>query len=244
MRHLVAGRKLGRTSAHRRALLRNLAQSLIEHEQVRTTLPKAKELRRFAERLITLARKAHQGDVAARQALVRKLCDRGIISAEHRETYDLMSEAGRHKVLRSRTGRRHRTGQPRPGLSFTAESVVHRLVNTIAPRYVDRPGGYTRIIKLATLRVGDGGQQAIVQLVGSEKAQGKARSSGTTVRRKRATSRQQAARDVLQPSRATSKAAEAPADRVADASETEAADAQSEPSTDPAGEPEQQAPES
>jgi large subunit ribosomal protein L17 len=201
MRHLVAGRKLGRTSAHRRALLRNLAQSLVEHEQVRTTLPKAKELRRFVEKLITLARKAHEGDLAARQLLIKKLCDRGIIAEEHRESYDLMSDAKRGKVLRSRSGRRHRSGQPRPGLSFTAESVVHRLINTIAPRYADRPGGYTRIIKLATLRVGDGGEQAIVQLVGSEQAQG------------RAASRQQAARDALKPSRPTSKSAEAPAGR-------------------------------
>ena len=239
MRHLVSGRKLGRTSAHRRALLRNLAQSLIEHEQVRTTLPKAKELRRFAERLITLAKKAHQGDVAARQALVRKLCDRAIISAEHRETYDLMSDAGRQKVLRSRSGRRHRTGQPRPGLSFTAESVVHRLINTIAPRFADRPGGYARIIKLATLRVGDGGQQAIVQLVGSEDGQGKARASGTTARRKRATSRQQAARDVLQASRATSKAAESPADDAPAAPEAEAAGTPPEPSVDEPDEKEQ-----
>ena len=62
MRHLVAGRKLGRTSEHRKAMLRNLAQSLFEHRQVRTTLPKAKELRRYAEKLITLAKKANQGD--------------------------------------------------------------------------------------------------------------------------------------------------------------------------------------
>lgn len=242
MRHLVAGRKLGRTSAHRRALLRNLAQSLIEHEQVRTTLPKAKELRRFVEKLITLAGKAHQGNVAARQLLVKKLCDRAIVSAEHRESYDLMSDARREKVLRSRSGRRHRSGQPRPGLSFTAESVVHRLINTIAPRYADRPGGYTRIIKLATLRIGDGGQQAIVQLVGSEQAEGKARSSGTTARRKRATSRQQAARDVLQPSRSAPKATETPADRATQMPEVEAPDA-SEPSSDQA-DGKQQAPES
>jgi large subunit ribosomal protein L17 len=198
MRHLVAGRKLNRTSAHRQALLRNLAQSLFEHEQVRTTLPKAKELRRFAEKLITLARKAHGGDLAALQRLISKISDRAIIPDEHREAYQLMSTAGRHKVLRARTNRRHRSGEPRPGLSFTAESVIHRLVHTVAPRYADRPGGYTRIIKLATTRIGDSSSLAILQLVGSEKAQSRARASGTLARRKRAARRQELAKQLDQ----------------------------------------------
>lgn len=204
MRHLVAGRKLNRTSAHRKALLRNMAQSLFEHEQVRTTLPKAKELSRFAEKLITLAKKAHKGDLGSLQLLISRLCDRAIIASEHREAYESMSEAVRRKVLRSRSGRRHRSGQPRPGLSFTAESVVHRLVNTIAGRYADRPGGYTRVIKLAATRIGDNGAQAVVQLVGSEEDQGKARSSGTTGRRRRAAGRYEMAKRVARAAGASS----------------------------------------
>ena len=90
-------------------MLRNLAQSLFEHEQVRTTLPKAKELKRFAEKLITLAKRAHGGDVAALRLLKSRLSDRAIIPADHREDYEYMSDAARNKVLRARSGRRHRS---------------------------------------------------------------------------------------------------------------------------------------
>ncbi|MFQ6047825.1 MAG: 50S ribosomal protein L17 [Phycisphaerae bacterium] len=207
MRHRLSGRKLNRTSAHRRALCQNLARSLFEHEQIKTTLAKAKEVRRFAEKLITLAKRASQGELAARQRIVRELGDRAIIGAEHRQEYESMSEARRGKVLRARSGRRHRRGEPKPGLAFTAESVVHRLINTIAPRFEDRPGGYTRIIKLARNRVGDNGQQAILQLVGSEASQGQARASGRPARRRRAAGRVRAARAV-EPARRSARQAE------------------------------------
>ena len=82
MRHRVLGRKLNRTAAHRRALRRNLVQSLIEHGEVRTTLVKAREVRAFAERLITLAL---EGSLPARQRAIALLADRQIIPAEHRE---------------------------------------------------------------------------------------------------------------------------------------------------------------
>ena len=197
MRHLVARRKLNRTSAHRTAMLRNMAQSLFEHEQVRTTLPKAKELRRFAEKLITLARKAHGGDLAAVRLLTKKLSDRAIISADHREAYEYMNDASRHKVLRARSGRRHRTGEPKAGLAFTAESVIHRLITVVAPRFMDRPGGYTRIIHLERTRIGDNGEQAIVQLVGSEEGKGEARVSTDTARKKRAVRRYDLAKSLV-----------------------------------------------
>jgi len=76
MRHNVGHRKLGRTSEHRRALLRNLATDLFRHERLRTTLPKARELRPFAERLITLARR---DDLHARRQVVRQISDRAVV---------------------------------------------------------------------------------------------------------------------------------------------------------------------
>ncbi len=79
MRHLVTGRRLSRTAAHRKAMLRNLAQSLFEHGEVRTTVPKAKELRRFVEPLITLAKK---NTLAARRLVIARLRDR-LMAAGH-----------------------------------------------------------------------------------------------------------------------------------------------------------------
>lgn len=171
MRHLVQGRKLGRTVSHRRALRRNLVQSLIEHGAVRTTVVKAKEVRAFAERLITLA---IDGSLAARQRAEALLTDRAIIPKEHQKDYDRMSDAKRAKVLRSRAGRRHRANKPRLGLKFSAESVLHRLFTDLGPRMKKRNderncgGGYTRIIKLGERRLGDGGQTALLQLIGTE----------------------------------------------------------------------------
>ena len=188
MRHLVRGRRLTRTSAHRVALRRNLAQSLIEHGEVRTTLPKAKEVRAFAERLVTLA---INGGLAARQRAIALLNDRAIIPAEHREDYDRMSDARRARVLRSRSGRRYRTSTTRAGVKFTAESVINRLFAEIGPRMKKRneargsSGGYTRVIKLAERRLGDGGAQAILQWVGEEDKPRK-KGSDKTPRKRRA----------------------------------------------------------
>ena len=170
MRHAVSGRKLNRTGAHRVALRRNMVQSLIEHGEVRTTLPKAKEVRRFAERLVTLA---IDGGLAARQRAIALLNDRAIIAKDHRQDYDHMSDAKRRQVLRARSGRRHRSSTTKPGVKFTAESVIHKLFADIGPRMKKRresrgAGGYTRIIKLADRRLGDGTPLAILQLVGDD----------------------------------------------------------------------------
>jgi large subunit ribosomal protein L17 len=171
MRHVVKGRKLNRTSAHRLALRRNLVQSLIEHGEVRTTLPKAKEARRFADRLVTLA---VDGSLAARQRAVALLNDRAIIGKDHREEYDRLPDAKRRQVLRARSGRRHRISTTKPGVKFTAESVIHKLFAEIGPRMRKRNesrgcgGGYTRIIKLADRYLGDASPLAILQLVGEE----------------------------------------------------------------------------
>ena len=188
MRHAVDGRKLNRTPSHRTALRRNLVQSLIEHGEVRTTLPKAKEARPFADRLVTLA---IDGSLAARQRVIALLNDRAIIAKDHREEYDRLTDAKRHQVLRARSGRRHRSSTTKPGVKFTAESVVHKLFAEIGPRMRKRnqsrgcSGGYTRIIKLADRRLGDGSPVAILQLVGEED---KPRSKGSdkTDRKRRA----------------------------------------------------------
>ena len=122
MKHRVVGRKLGRTSAHRLALLRNLSTSLFEKERITTTLMKAKELRPFAERLLTLSK---------------------------RETLH-----ARRQVLRH----------------IREKDVVSKMFDTLSARYAQRPGGYTRIVKLGPRR-GDSAEMAIIELVGYEPQQ-------------------------------------------------------------------------
>lgn len=197
MRHRIRQKKLNRTTEHRKALQRNLAQSLFEHGQVQTTLPKARDLKPFCERLITLAVKVRKYQAAkerARALTVRRtihklLGDRGLVPKEHQEDYDGMSDAARAKTMRMPTGRRHRTGDPKGRLVFTAESVTHRLIEKVASKYEDRPGGYTRLIRLADRRLGDASEQAILQLVGDEEAPGPLTKPGKTARRKRADAR-------------------------------------------------------
>ena len=116
MRHRKSGRHLNRTSSHRQAMFRNMACSLIEHEMIKTTLPKAKELRRVAEPLITLAK---SDSVANR------------------------------RLAFARTG---------------DKSVVGKWFAEIGPRYAERPGGYTRILKCG-YRAGDAAAMAFVELV-------------------------------------------------------------------------------
>ena len=121
MRHRVAGRKLQRTSSHRNALFRNMAAALIKHEQITTTLAKAKELRPYVEKLITLAKK---GGLSNRRLAHARLMD---------------------------------------------EVQLVKLFDTLAPRYADRAGGYTRVIK-AGLRASDAAQIAIIELVDRDPA--------------------------------------------------------------------------
>jgi len=187
MRHAIRGRKLNRTTAHRLAMRRNLVQSLIEHGEVRTTLPKAKDVRCFAEKLVSLA---IVGDLAARRRAIALLNDRAIINKDHQDDYDAMNDSKRHQVLYSRSGRRHRISTTKPGVKFTAESVINKLFSTIGPKMKKRieargAGGYTRIIKLADRRLGDGSPLAILQLVGDED-QPRPKGSDKTDRKRRA----------------------------------------------------------
>ena len=136
MRHRVAGRRLGRTSEHRLAMRRNLVSSLFEHETVSTTKQKAKEVRSFAEKLITLSKK---GTLAARRRAIALLNDRAIY-------------------------------EDRDGENVKVGTVIGKLFSEIGPRYLDRPGGYTRIIRLSKRRLGDNGELVLFQLVGQEAA--------------------------------------------------------------------------
>jgi large subunit ribosomal protein L17 len=117
MRHLKAGRKLGRNATHRLALMRNLARAVIEHERIITTVEKAKEARRFLEKLITLAKK---GTLHARRLALARLRDK---------------------------------------------EATAKLFAEIGPRFRDRPGGYTRVIKRHERRLGDGGKTAFLELL-------------------------------------------------------------------------------
>ena len=128
MRHRNAHRKLGRVSEHRTALLRNQAEALLAHEKIETTVPKAKELRPFVERLITIAKRG-----------VKANDPKGV------------SLSARRLVMRD----------------VLNETVVTKLFDELAPRFMERPGGYTRILKLGHRR-GDAAEIAQIELIGSE----------------------------------------------------------------------------
>ncbi len=116
MRHRNKGRTLSRTASHKKATMRNMATSLFRHERIETTTAKAKELRPFAERLITLGKR---GDLHARRLAGRLIADR---------------------------------------------EVLGKLFDDIGPRFTERPGGYTRILKLGNRR-GDAAEMALIELV-------------------------------------------------------------------------------
>jgi len=191
MRHRIAKKHLSRTPAHLRAMRRNMAQSLFQHGQIETTLPKAKEVRPFVERLITMARK---GTLQNRQRVLALLGDRSILDREEEEKYVAMTDAQRRKVMVARSGRRHRTGKVpasynKKKIPFVAKSVVHKLMTEIAPTYSDRPGGYTRIIRLAKRRIGDNSDLAILQLIDADE---EGASSGGASKKKPGLRRQRA----------------------------------------------------
>ncbi|MBI4468260.1 MAG: 50S ribosomal protein L17 [Acidobacteria bacterium] len=147
MRHRVSHRKLGRTSEHRKALLRNLCTSLIIEEGVTTTLAKAKELRPFAERAITLARHGNAAETPERGLSCRRLAAGYFIGGHGQVRFR------EHKKEPVRTF--ERTGGVR---------ALKKLFDEVAPRFATRPGGYTRITKLGW-RKGDGAPMAKIELI-------------------------------------------------------------------------------
>ena len=148
MRHRVAHRKLGRKTEHRLALLRNLCTSLITHERLITTLPKAKELRPFAERAITLGKRALTAEAPDGALHKRRLAAAYFFTGNTNRVPD--------------------GGYKRPQAPRTAGvAALDKLFDELASRYAERPGGYTRILKLGTRR-GDGAEMALIELLGSE----------------------------------------------------------------------------
>ena len=164
MRHRISGKRLSRTTSHRKAMRRNMAASLFEHGAVRTTPRKAKELRPFVERLITLAR---SGTLHARRRAIALLGDRAMVDKEN------------------------------PG-ELADQTVVQKLFDDIAPRYVDRPGGYTRIIHLPERRIGDASEQVLLQLVEEAATAGAETQATAARRRKRAAQRADHARAAVE----------------------------------------------
>jgi large subunit ribosomal protein L17 len=163
MRHQKAHRKLGRTTAHRISMLRNLATSLINSrdEQIVTTLPKAKELRPFVEKAITLSRNA--------QGLNG---DEGKVKAVHlRRQAAAYFHAGNTQHVAT-NGKRGQATAPRTA----GVAALKRLFDELGERYKDRPGGYTRILKLGR-REGDNAETAIIELVGNPRELAAAESS-------------------------------------------------------------------
>jgi len=124
---------------------RNLVASLIQHETVSTTIEKAKEVKSFAEKLITLAKK---GTLSARRQAIAMLGNHNIISYED-------------------------------GKAVSKGTIIGKLFSEIGPRYLDRPGGYTRIIRLSLRRLGDNGQLVLLQLVGQDEGSKKEKKTAT-----------------------------------------------------------------
>jgi large subunit ribosomal protein L17 len=134
MRHRIAGRQLNRTAEHRLAMRRNLVASLIQHETISTTPEKAKEVKSFAEKLVTLAKK---GTLSARRRAIMLLGNYDIIVYED-------------------------------GKAVSKGTIIGKLFSELGPRYLDRPGGYTRIIRLSLRRLGDNGRLVLLQFVGKD----------------------------------------------------------------------------
>jgi large subunit ribosomal protein L17 len=149
MRHLKSGRKLNRTASHRWALMRNLITCLLRDERIQTTDPKAKEVRRWVDRVITLGK---QGSLHARRQALSIVCDKAI---------------------------------------------VYKLFDTLGPRFKDRPGGYTRIIKIGRRR-GDSAPISLIELVASAEAAAESSSGGRRrgrIARRRASAKEAEAKE-------------------------------------------------
>ncbi|MDA1007947.1 MAG: 50S ribosomal protein L17 [Planctomycetota bacterium] len=174
MRHKISGKQLCIDSDHRRAMLRNLAAGLFEHGQIVTTLPKAKAVQPYVEKLITAARKR---TLASRRLLTSRLTDRNVfawvadpnVKAERKRSdfWDLPAET---EIEFNRFGELK-----------SAPRLIQHIITKVVPLMEGRPGGYTRIVKMDKRRVGDATDLVVLQLVGRES--GSQVSGGTSGRR-------------------------------------------------------------
>lgn len=224
MRHLKAHRKLGRTTEHRMSMLRNLATSLINarEERIITTLPKAKELRPFVERAITLSCRARglEGDGAKVNAVHLRRQAAGFFHAGNMQQAELAGKRGQMRLPRT-----------------AGVAAVKRLFDELGERYKDRPGGYTRILKLGK-RGGDNAELAIIELVDNPRElaaieAAKKRSRHTPPKKKRS-------RDTRETSATGHAKVAEPKDSAEGSEEIQASDAQSSESTAEAEAPDTQ----
>jgi len=194
MRHRRAGYRLNRKTAHRTAMLRNIAAGLFEHGQITTTIPKAKAVQPFVEKIITLAKR---GDLAARRRVIALLGGdrRGFdwlylpkdASDGEKEQVERLKEraSGFFDVPDSAQVERNRYGELRK-----APKLVRHIFENVAPQFSDRPGGYTRVVKLGRRRIGDATELCVIQFVGNE--EGPEVSSGKLSTRRRTADRRTA----------------------------------------------------
>jgi large subunit ribosomal protein L17 len=162
MRHRVFGKQLCVKEDHRRAMLRNLAAGLFEHGQIETTLPKAKAVQPFVEKLITMAKRS---GLASRRGIESRINDRAVfawvadenVNEDKRSSHPLWDLPAKDAIEFNRYGELRK-----------APRLVQHLMTRVAPLYQDRAGGYTRIIKLDKRRLGDQTDLCILQLVGKE----------------------------------------------------------------------------
>lgn len=153
MRHRLKGRALSRNATHRLALFRNLSRALITHERIITTVPKAKELRPFFEKLVTLAKKAAAANDGSPLGKAKAVHYRRLAAAKLGPTHG--------------TGVYDKAGEL---VTDGNDTVLKKLFNDIGKRYADRPGGYTRILKRTQRRLGDAGETALIELVSNDTA--------------------------------------------------------------------------
>lgn len=172
MRHRRGGYRLGRTTAHRASTLRNLALGLFQHGQITTTIPKAKALQPLVEGIITDAK---QGTLAARRRVISKLGGDKLgfdwlylakdASDDEKKAVDGLRDRA-SKFFNIPDGskvERNRYGELRK-----APKLVKHIFDNVAPRFKDRAGGCTRIVKLGKARIGDGSELCVIQFVGAE----------------------------------------------------------------------------
>lgn len=164
MRHRRVGRHLGREGGHRRALYRNLMTELFRHERIKTTEAKARAVRPLAERLVTKARKARPERVAelARQRDVQKLS--AWFNAKRADQLIALADQGDEEALEQMAEQMTLHARRQVLAVLSDKDVAHKLVEDIAPRFEDRPGGYTRMFKLG-MRRGDASKMALLELV-------------------------------------------------------------------------------
>lgn len=223
MRHRKAGYKLNRTASHRQAMLRNMASSLFEHGQITTTIPKAKAVQPFVEKIVT---KAKRGDLHSRRQVISMLGgDRRGFAWLYKGPLASEEERDRAEELRDRAEGYFDVPDPdevernRYGELRKAPRLVRHIFENVAPRFEDRAGGYTRIVRIGYRRLGDQAEVCVLQFVGNE--EGPEIGGAPSRRRRKADNRAAYYAKVRKDMKSSAKAEKAPEPEAADAAEGE-----------------------